>query len=182
MFDLIFLRLLACVGAAAGRNRLTEREALPPSLPPSLLSVRTELRSAPLSCIIQTWRNSLPLSHLSHRPPLQRYRNHLYRNRCRYLRPRDDPGGWRSCRRACRRSLGAPWRCHWTRWSASTACPLWSAWPTVRHNRRPWVLKKFSPFANFKLTATFRRMFVELAIINNHKCDFAASKRGIKSY
>lgn len=132
MFDLIFN---ARVGEAAGRNRLTEWERSAPS-PPPLRAHRAKLRSAPLSCIIQTWRNSFPLHPFGHRPPPRRYRlNHrhqLYRQRCRYLRHRDDPGGWRSCRRACRRSLGAPWRCRWTRWSASTACPLWSAWPTVR--------------------------------------------------
>lgn len=90
----------------------------------------------------RTWRNSSTSSHSLRRPrPRRPHLHRRSRRRClrRHhhhhplrLRYRDDPRGWRSCRRACRRSLGARWRCRWTRWSASSACPPWCAWPTVR--------------------------------------------------
>lgn len=89
----------------------------------------------------RTWRKSLTssqslhrphLHHRSHRPCFSRHHHHHHHHYPLRLRYRDDPGGWRSCRRACRRSLGARWRCRWTQWSASSACRAWCTWPTVR--------------------------------------------------
>lgn len=119
------------------RGRKAERDCAP-----------SHRRSAPTVAALsprshtRTWRNSSTSSHSLRRPhPRRPHLHRRSRRRClrRHhhhhplrLRYRDDPGGWRSCRRACRRSLGARWRCRWTRWSASSACPPWCAWPTVR--------------------------------------------------
>lgn len=102
------------------------------SLPPL---VRTDSFCAPSRSLrVQTWRNSLPLYHrhnLPHPHPLHLFNPH-HPLHPPAARKRDDPGGWRSCPRVCRRSPGTLWRCLWTRWSASSVCPLWSDWHTVR--------------------------------------------------
>lgn len=137
-FALLFSSRVCVCGGGRGQtlnDRVGETQrACAPSHRPCAPTVT----ALPLS-YIQTWRNSLPLFHHHHPhphpPPLHRchqHRHHHHHRRHHYLRYRDDPGGWRSCRRACRRPLGARWRCRWTRWSASSVCPLWSVWPTVR--------------------------------------------------